>query len=179
MAKPASAEQLRSLKVVSERQGGEFASGPEHELSCSIAGALEIIGDRWTILILRDAFRGIRRFDHFHRDLGVARNLLADRLAKLVDHEILEKVPYQERPTRCEYRLTPKGFDLSPSLVALMRWGDRWVAGEAGPPVVLIHDACGRTLDQEFICWGCDVTVTPGQIRSRHPRAGNPGSENG
>ncbi len=160
--------------MASDSQAREFAAGPDHELSCSIAGALEIIGDRWTILILRDAFRGVRRFDHFHRDLGVARNLLADRLAKLVDHGILEKVPYQDRPTRCEYRLTPKGFDLSPSLVALMRWGDRWVAGEAGPPVVLIHDACGRPLDQEFICWGCDVTVTPGQIRSRHPRVGNP-----
>jgi DNA-binding HxlR family transcriptional regulator len=143
-------------------------------LSCSIARTLEIVGDRWSILILRDAFRGIRRFDHFHRDLGVARNLLADRLAKLVEHGVFEKVPYQERPVRFEYRLTPKGVDLSPSLVALMRWGDRWLAGEAGAPVVLVHDACGRALDQEFICWRCDVTVTPGHIRSRHARPDDP-----
>ncbi len=177
MASTPSAGRRRSLKVVADAPAEPFDPGRDHELSCSIAGALEIIGDRWTILILRDAFRGIRRFDHFHRDLGVARNLLADRLAKLVEHGILEKVPYQERPTRFEYRLTAKGVDLSPSLVALMRWGDRWVAGEAGPPVVLVHDSCGRTLDQEFICWGCDVTVTPGQIRSRHPRGGYPEPE--
>ena len=140
-------------------------------VTCSIAASLEVIGDRWTMLILREAFRGTRRFDHFQRDLGLARNLLADRLNRLVEHGVFHKVPYQERPVRFEYRLTPKGVDLSPSLVALMRWGDRWVVGEAGPPVVLIHDACASPVDQEFICWECDCVVTPGQLRSRHPRA--------
>ena len=140
-------------------------------VACSIAASLEVIGDRWTMLILREAFRGTRRFDHFQRDLGLARNLLADRLNRLVEHGVFHKVPYQERPVRFEYRLTPKGVDLSPSLVALMRWGDRWVVGEAGPPVVLVHDACASPVDQEFICWECDCVVTPGQLRSRHPRA--------
>lgn len=140
-------------------------------VNCSIAASLDVIGDRWTMLILREAFRGTRRFDHFQRDLGLARNLLAERLNRLVEHGIFHKVPYQDRPLRFEYRLTPKGVDLSPSLVALMRWGDKWVVGEAGPPVVLVHDSCGSPVDQEFICWECDAVVTPGQLRSRHPRA--------
>ena len=147
---------------------------PADRLACSIASTVEIIGDRWTILILRDAFRGIRRFDHFHRDLGVARNLLADRLAKLVDHGILDKLPYQEHPPRYEYRLTPKGVDLSPSLVALMHFGDKHLTGDEGAPVVLVHEACGAAVDQEFICWTCDCTVSPGQLRSRHPKAEGP-----
>ncbi len=139
----------------------------EEQLACSIASTLEVIGDRWTILILRDAFRGIRRFDHFHRDLGVARNLLADRLAKLVEHGVLAKALYEERPPRYEYRLTDKGRDLSPALVALMRWGDQYQAGPAGPPIELIHAGCGNTLDQVFVCWQCDTTAQPGEIRSR------------
>ena len=86
-----------------------------------------MIGDRWSLLILRDAFRGVRRFDELAADLGIARNLLADRLQKLVDHGILVKQPYQQRPVRYEYRLSAKGVDLSPALVALMRWGDKHV----------------------------------------------------
>jgi DNA-binding HxlR family transcriptional regulator len=136
---------------------------------CSIAGTLEIIGDRWTILILRDAFRGVRRFDEIQHDLGIARNVLADRLAKLVDAGILEKRKYQDRPARYEYRLTPKGVDLSPALVALMRWGDKHLAG-GDVPTVLVHDQCGTALDQTFICWHCDSTVEPTAIRSRPGR---------
>lgn len=136
---------------------------------CSIAGTLEIIGDRWTILILRDAFRGVRRFDEIQQDLGIARNVLADRLSKLVDHGVLEKRPYQDRPVRYEYRLTPKGVDLSPALVALMRWGDKHLAGD-DIPTVLVHDSCGTPLDQTFICWECDTTVAPSAIRSKPGR---------
>ena len=135
--------------------------------SCSIARTLDVIGDRWTILILRDSFRGVRRFDQFQRDLGIARNVLTDRLQKLVDHGVLDRRPYQERPTRYEYRLTPKGIDLSPALVALMRWGDTWLAGDAGVPLELTHKSCGTTLDQAFICWTCETTVRPTEIRSR------------
>jgi DNA-binding HxlR family transcriptional regulator len=87
---------------------------------CSIAATLGFVGDRWSLLILRDAFRGVRRFADLRDDLGIARNILADRLDKLVDAEILERVPYQERPLRHEYRLTAKGRDLCPTLVALM-----------------------------------------------------------
>ena len=137
----------------------------ERELSCSIARTLDVIGDRWTMLILRDAFRGVRRFDALQRDLGIARNLLTDRLNKLVAHGILEKRMYVAHPPRYEYRLTPKGIDLSPALVALMRWGDRWLA-DGDPPVSLLHEACGHPLDQVFVCWQCDETVAPRDIRS-------------
>jgi DNA-binding HxlR family transcriptional regulator len=134
---------------------------------CSIAGTLEVIGDRWSILILRDAFRGVRRFDDLQRDLGIARNVLADRLGKLVEHGVMERRLYQTRPERFEYRLTPKGVDLSPALVALMRWGDKHLCGQTGPPLELVHEACGEALDQRFVCWQCDTTVTPTEIRSR------------
>ncbi len=145
---------------------------PEREPSaaaeCSIAATVSIIGDRWTLLILRDAFRGIRRFDEFHRDLGIARNLLTDRLGRLVHAGIMDKIAYQARPERFEYRLTRKGIELSPSLVALMKWGDAWMVGEAGPPVVLVHESCGTPVEQMFHCPCCNTHVTPLQLRNRH-----------
>jgi len=135
---------------------------------CSIAATLSFVGDRWSLLILRDAFRGVRRFGDFCTDLGIARNILTDRLDKLVHAGILVRTPYQERPRRHEYRLTAKGRDLSPALVALMRWGDRW-AVDGEPPTLLVHDACGEELEQLLLCPACDVEVTPTHIRSRHP----------
>ena len=132
----------------------------------SIEQTLGLIGDRWTLLILRGLFRGVRRFSLLERDLGIAKNLLADRLARLVDSEIVEKVPYQDRPVRHEYRLTAKGLDLSPALVALMHWGDRWcVDGEA--PTTLIHDTCGSALEHIVHCPVCDSAVGPTHIKSR------------
>ena len=142
------------------------------EQACSIAATLEVVGDRWTVLILRDVFRGVRRFGELRDDLGIARNLLSDRLSRLVGHGVLEKVPYQQRPVRYEYRLTAKGADLSPALIALMRWGDHWYAA-AGPPVELVHDRCGTPLDQRPLCPTCDQFVSPGHIRSR-PGPGRP-----
>lgn len=136
------------------------------EPGCSIQATLDLVGDRWTLLILRDIFRGVHRFGRICDDLGIAKNLLADRLANLVDHGILHKVPYQERPLRYEYRLTTKGADLSPALVALMGWGDRWAA-DGEPPTVLIHDSCGTALEQVLLCPRCDETVRPNHIRSR------------
>ena len=135
---------------------------------CSIAATLAVIGDRWTMLILRDSFRGVRRFDDFQQSLGVARNLLADRLCRLVEHEVLEKLPYQDHPVRFEYRLTAKGIDLSQPLVALMHWGDRWESGVDGPAVVLVHDACGTDVAQELVCWHCDTTITPSELRNKN-----------
>jgi DNA-binding HxlR family transcriptional regulator len=128
---------------------------------CSVASTLEIIGERWTILVLRDVFLGIRRFDAIQRDLGVARNILQVRLERLVEHGILVKRPYQERPLRHEYRLTPKGADLWPVLVALLQWGDRY-AIEGDPPVSLQHKGCGGALDDRRRCTlcGADVSVT-------------------
>ncbi|MEM9711511.1 MAG: helix-turn-helix domain-containing protein [Actinomycetota bacterium] len=132
----------------------------------SIGRTLDVVGDRWTILILRDVFRGLHRFGELVDSLGIARNLLSERLARLVEHDVLVKVPYCERPLRHEYRLTPKGADLSRALIALIRWGDRWERdGEA--PTVLVHDECGVELDLELRCPSCDIAVRPAHVRSR------------
>jgi DNA-binding HxlR family transcriptional regulator len=95
---------------------------------CPIARALEVVGERWTLLIVRDVLDGLRRFDELQSSLSVARNVLAARLDRLVEEGVLERVPYSERPRRCEYRLTAKGRELEPALAALRRWGDQLVA---------------------------------------------------
>lgn len=141
---------------------------------CSIQRTLDLVGDRWTLLILRDIFRGVRRFSRIQADLGIARNLLTDRLNTLVEADVLVRVPYQERPRRHEYRLTDRGRDLSGALIALMQWGDRWTA-ESGPPTVLVHDECGTPLEQSLTCPACRAPVTPHHIRSR-PGPGRPES---
>lgn len=138
----------------------------EQAVDCSIDAALRVVRDRWTLLILRDVFRGLRRFTEIQRDLGIARNVLASRIAALVDEGLLERVAYRQRPLRHEYRLTAKGADLSPALLALMRWGDRWYAPD-GPPTELVHDACGTPLVHRPRCPACDEIVTPGHVRSR------------
>ena len=138
----------------------------EPEVFDSIAQTLEILGDRWTMLILRDVFRGLHRFEEFRLDLAIARPVLSERLAKLVDAGVLEKVRYQEHPPRFEYRLTPMGTELSPALVALMRWGDRWLAHDQ-IGVVLYHGACGTELEQGFWCPTCATTFGPRAIKSR------------
>lgn len=133
---------------------------------CSIQRTLDVIGDRWTLLILRDVFRGVRRFSRIQSDLGIARNLLTDRLSALVDGGVLERVQYQERPVRHEYRLTVKGRELSPALLALMRWGDAWcVEGDA--PTELVHDTCGTRLELQPWCTSCNQPVGATHIRSR------------
>lgn len=139
-------------------------------VQCSIAATLDVIGDRWTMLVLRDLFRGVRRFSELVDDLGIAKNLLSDRLKRLVEAGIIEKVPYCERPVRHEYRLTAKGADLSPALIALMRWGDEWYAN-GRPPVVLVHETCGTPLVQHTHCPRCDASVAPGKVRSRTPES--------
>ena len=122
--------------------------------NCTIKGTLEIVGEKWSLLVLREAFFGIRRFDDFHRALGCARNLLSDRLAKLVDHGVLQRVAYQEpgQRRRHEYHLTEKGLDLQPALVALMQWGDRWTAGPDGAPVEVRHRGCGAKVNAVLAC---------------------------
>jgi DNA-binding HxlR family transcriptional regulator len=133
-------------------------------MSCSVARALSVIGDRWTLLVLRDAFLRTRRFEDFQRQLGVTRHLLADRLKKLVAAEILEKVRYQEKPARYEYRLTAKGRDLYPVIVAILRWGDRWMADEDGPPLTLVHKTCGHRMHPTLVCPDCREPVGPGDL---------------
>ena len=127
---------------------------------------LSVIGDRWTMLILRDLFRGVRRFEELRKDLGIAKNILSDRLSKLHEAGIVEQQPYQMNPVRNEYFLTAKGRDLSPSLIALMHWGDRWYAG-GNPPTVLTHSECGTALEQITHCSACNIQVSPEQISSR------------
>jgi DNA-binding HxlR family transcriptional regulator len=103
--------------------------------NCSIARALEVVGERWTLLIVRDVSLGLRRFDEIQSDLGIARNVLTERLNRLVDEGILERVRYSERPERFEYRLTPKGRDLNIALAGLRQWGDKYLSDK--PPRVL------------------------------------------
>ena len=102
---------------------------------CSIARSVDLLGDWWTPLVLRDAYFGAKRFEHFQRSLGIGRNVLTQRLNRLVDEGLFERVPYQEHPPRDEYRLTDKGRDFMPVLMAMSAWGDRWLATEEGPPV--------------------------------------------
>ncbi len=133
----------------------------------SIARTLAIVGDRWSFLILRSVFRGIHRFDDFQDDLGIGRGVLADRLRKLVEAGVLTKVQYSERPARFEYRLTPMGTELSPALVALLFWGDKYLADPDGPPTVLVHKPCGTEFRQGFWCAACAKAFGPAEIGSR------------
>ena len=116
------------------------------QMNCGIAQALEILGDWWTLLIVRDAFFGIRRFSDFQAELGIAKNILSDRLQRLVDHQILERREAGASGSRFEYHLTDKGEALLPVLTTLREWSDEWVYGEGNEPVVITHRATGRTL---------------------------------
>ena len=131
----------------------------------TIAEVAQLVGDKWSMLVVRDVFRGVRRFDDLCSDLGVGRAVLADRLKRLVDAGVLAKVPYHERPVRYEYRLTQMGIELSPMLVALLRWGDRWMGG-GEPTAVLVHAPCDTELEQAFWCRTCRCTFGPAAIRS-------------
>jgi DNA-binding HxlR family transcriptional regulator len=139
---------------------------------CSMARALSVIGDRWTLLIVREAFLRVRRFEDFQTRLGIGRPILADRLQKLVTNFVLTKVAYRERPTRYEYRLTAKGLDLYPVVMSIVHWGDLHLSGKAGRPVLHRHQPCGHVFDPVTICSECnapliarDVLVLPGRGR--------------
>ena len=133
---------------------------------CSIAAALEVVGERWSLLIVRDVFLGLRRFDEIQADLGIARNVLQTRLTRLLDQGVLERRLYQERPPRYEYRLTEKGLDLWPTMVALMKWGDRYAAPAAGPPVLLEHRGCGGAVDEHRVCQACGARLSVRDVRA-------------
>lgn len=139
------------------------------DMHCSIARTLEVAGEWWTPLILRDVALGITRFDDLQRDLGISRKVLTERLDTLVTHGILERQPYQQHPPRHQYLLTAKGRDLVRVLFALMAWGDRWASGRDGPPMRLRHDGCGEPTTAEVTCARCgqplvldEVTMEPG-----------------
>jgi DNA-binding HxlR family transcriptional regulator len=135
--------------------------------TCSIAGALEVVGERWSLLIVRNLMLGLRRFDEIQENLGIARNVLQARLRRLIEHGVIEKRLYQERPPRYEYRLTEKGLDLWPAIVALMNWGDRHAAAPAGPPVLLEHRGCGGAIDEHRICERCGERLSVRDSRAR------------
>jgi len=139
---------------------------------CSLARTLSVIGDRWTMLVLREAFLRVRRFDDFQQSLGIARRVLAARLKLLVEEGVLKKVAYERRPPRYEYRLTEKGLGLYPALVALVHWGDEHYAGKKGPPLLHRHLACGHDFKSVMTCSECGEAVDPREVS---PHAG-PGS---
>jgi DNA-binding HxlR family transcriptional regulator len=136
----------------------------ERPASCSIGRAMEILGERWTFLILREAFYGVRRFSDMQRSLGIARNMLSTRLQTLVGAGVLERRLYQLEPERYEYKLTEAGRDLYPSIVTLMRWGDRHLQGDHGPPVVLRHNACGHAAHPLLVCSHCREELHPRDV---------------
>jgi len=146
---------------------------------CSIARTLAVIGDRWTLMILRDCFLGIRRFEDFERRLGISRSIIAERLKTLVDEGVLRREPYQDRPVRHEYRLTEKGLGLHPVMMALVRWGDVHYAGRDGPPMIHHHKACGCDFHPVQTCSECGAPVTAREVEVRArgqtaPMAGSP-----
>ena len=136
----------------------------ELDSQAAIEHTLGVIGDRWSILIVRAALRGLRRFDEFIDDLGIARPVLADRLKRLVEHDVLAKVPYQDHPVRFEYRLTDAGLALSPVLVALVRWSEEHVP-HVRPSTKLVHAPCGTELEQAFWCRSCATTFGPSAVK--------------
>jgi DNA-binding HxlR family transcriptional regulator len=129
-------------------------------MNCSVAQCLEVVGDWWSLLIVRDAFLGVRRFDDFQARLGISRNILHRRLTKLVDDGVMERVPYQDNPPRANYRLTEKGRDLWQVLTAMRQWGDRWAA-PAGPPLKMRHATCGRVVKAVAVCSHCGEPLSP------------------
>jgi DNA-binding HxlR family transcriptional regulator len=141
---------------------------------CSIAGALEVVGERWSLLIIRDVMLGLHRFEELQSDLGIARNVLQTRLERLVGEGVLERIPYQQRPLRHEYRLTEKGLDLWPTVFALMRWGDAYTPPDGGPATVVEHRDCGGAVDEHRICSRCGARLTMPEVTAKVGPGGSP-----
>lgn len=137
------------------------------DLNCSVARPLSFLGERWAMLVLRDLFLGRRRFDEFQDSLGVASNVLSQRLASLVEEGVVERRRYSEHPERFEYRLTQKGRDLQPVLLAMLAWGDRYTAGPDGPPLETVHDECGHAFHAVPTCSECGGEVHSGNVHNR------------
>jgi DNA-binding HxlR family transcriptional regulator len=136
-------------------------------MACSVAQCLEVVGEWWSMLLIRDVFLGIHRFDEFQERLGISRNVLTQRLGKLVEAGVLRKQAYQQNPPRYEYRLTDKGRDLWPVLTSMRQWGDRHAAPH-GPPVRVTHRACGHAAELELHCAHCGARVTHRDVQAEH-----------
>jgi DNA-binding HxlR family transcriptional regulator len=139
------------------------------EMACSIARTLDVAGEPWSPLVIRNVFVGINRFDQMQQSLGISRKVLAERLRWLTETGVLERREYSARPPRHEYVLTAKGLELVQVLMVMVAWGDKWLAGEAGPPVLYRHHACGQIGHAELVCSECgepmratDIAVLPG-----------------
>jgi DNA-binding HxlR family transcriptional regulator len=141
--------------------------------ACSVARTVAVIGDRWTLLVLRDCFLGVRRFEEFQTRLGITRHVLADRLRKLVKAGVLRKAAYERRPLRHEYRLTDKGLDLYPVLMAIVHFGDVHLAGRRGRPLLHRHKACGNLFDPVTVCSECGEPLHARAVHV-HPGPGAP-----
>ncbi len=137
--------------------------------NCTIGRAMEILGERWTVVVLREIFSGLRRFDEMRERTGIPRQVLTNRLGTLVEQGILRRVPYQEpgRRVRHEYRLTDKGFDLYPILVAVREWGDRYLADPEGPPLTTVHRECGAEVDIVLRCVAGHELASPREVAGR------------
>ncbi len=141
-----------------------MASGPADPRVCSIARTLEVVGEKWALLAVREVFLGNRRFDEMVRRTGAPRDTMAARLKTLVERGILARRQYSEHPARYEYRLTPAGLDLYPVIISLLRWGDEHLAGPEGPPLTLEHHGDHR-LVPHLACEACGEMVDPRQVR--------------
>jgi DNA-binding HxlR family transcriptional regulator len=137
------------------------------QLNCSIARPLSVLGERWTILVLRELFLGRRRFDEMQAELGIATNVLSQRLTTLVDEGIAERQRYSEHPERFEYRLTDKGRDLQPVMLALLAWGDRYMQAPGGPPTEMVHTECGHAFHAAPTCDHCGERIEPRTVKPR------------
>jgi DNA-binding HxlR family transcriptional regulator len=135
--------------------------------NCSVARTLSILGERWTVLVLRQLFLGRRRFDEIQQELGIATNVLSARLTTLVDNGVIERRPYSERPDRFEYRLTEKGLELQPILLELMKWGDRYTVGSRGAPLEVVHTDCGKVTEPVQVCSECGGGLEARNVRAR------------
>jgi DNA-binding HxlR family transcriptional regulator len=134
---------------------------------CSLARTAAIIGDRWTLLVLRDLFLGVRRFDDFQQRIGLSRALLSDRLRQLAESGIVARVAYQDKPVRHEYRLTRIGLDLYPVIMAMVDWGNRHLVDDRGPPLLHRHRPCGHDFRPQMHCSECGETLDPRDVEVR------------
>jgi DNA-binding HxlR family transcriptional regulator len=147
----------------------QFADQP-----CSVARAMDIVGELWAFMIIRNVFLGVRRFEGLRANLGISRKVLTERLELLVARGILERRVYQDRPPRHEYRLTPMGVDLFPVLMALARWGDRWLAGASGTPIEFVHRKCGQATAARVVCTHCGEDIGAHNVQPRLGPGGEP-----
>ena len=134
-------------------------------MHCSVAQCLEVVGEWWSLLIVRDVFLGVTRFDDLQKRLGISRNILDQRLNRLVETGVLAKIPYCEHPPRFDYRLTDKGRDLWPVLTAMRQWGDKYAAPE-GPPMLVTHKSCGQVSEAIMMCSACGEPIGARDVRA-------------